>query len=53
MHETSPAARMPASPEESRSVLMAAYQEAESLSILLPRLTTAVWIVTRHAMPSQ
>ena len=42
MHEASMAGGMTANPEESLSVIMAAYQEAENLSILLPRLTTAL-----------
>jgi len=46
MRETSPAGGMTANPEESLSIIMAAYREAENLSILLPRLTTALRTLT-------
>jgi dolichol-phosphate mannosyltransferase len=42
MHEAAQPGGKAASTEESLSVIMAAYQEGQNLSVLLPRLTTAV-----------
>jgi uncharacterized protein (DUF4213/DUF364 family) len=46
MRETSPAGGLAADPDESLSIIMAAYREGENLSILLPRLTTVVRTLT-------